>query len=91
MATIPKDYGTGGSGFIGKGPSGSRRHPAIADVLRDMATDLATLRTNQNSMRTAVIATQTKLDADAGVTDTNYAATNPPPAAIGALLTQIGD
>lgn len=90
MATIPKDYGTGGSGLIGKGPSGSKRHPALPDVLRDMADDLEALRTNQNAMRTSVLATLTKLDADAGVTDTNYAATNPPPAALAALLTQKG-
>lgn len=90
MATIPKDYGSGGSGIIGKGPSGSKRHPSLADVLRDGADDMATLRTAFNSLRTAYLATLTKLDADGGVTDTNYAATNPPPAAIGALLTQKG-
>lgn len=47
MATIFKDYGSGGAGLISKagtGGSGSLRHPAIADVLRDIADDLAAVR-----------------------------------------------
>lgn len=72
MATIYKDYGSGGAGLISKagtsGDSGSKRHPSIAEVLRDVADDLAELRTKHN-------AAMAKLDADAGVTDVDYAAT----------------
>jgi hypothetical protein len=48
MATIYKDYGSGGAGLIGKagisGGSGSARHASIADVLRDVADDLTACR-----------------------------------------------
>lgn len=42
-------------------------------LLADMATDIA-------AIRTALVAVLAKLDADAGVTDTNYAATLTPAA-----------
>jgi Skp family chaperone for outer membrane proteins len=49
----------------------------LRKLFEDVATDLATLKTKLES-------TQTKLDADAGVTDTNYASLG----AVGTLLTQ---
>lgn len=96
MATIFKDYGSGGSGLISKagtsGSSGSRRHPAIADVLRDLADDLVAIKAEGGvargnalvvdiaDLRTKFIAALTALDGDSGVTDTNYAATQSPAA-----------
>jgi hypothetical protein len=49
MATIPKDYGTGGSG-LNPAPgtastNGSKRHPPLGKVLRDIATDLSEVQT----------------------------------------------
>jgi hypothetical protein len=41
MAEIKPDYGTGGSGLTPS--SGNDRHPPLATVLRDIATDLAAL------------------------------------------------
>ena len=64
MANIPPDYASGGAGL---GAAGSQRHPAIGDVARDIADDLETIRL-------AVNGALAKLDADATVTDTNYAA-----------------
>jgi hypothetical protein len=57
--------------FVSNNPNDLRK------LLEDVATDLATLKTKLES-------TQTKLDADAGVTDTNYASLG----AVGTLLTQ---
>lgn len=47
--------------------------PEAKAVLRDIATDLAALRA-------AIVAITAKLDADGGVTDTDYAATTNPAA-----------
>ncbi|OHD18506.1 MAG: hypothetical protein A2Y38_13890 [Spirochaetes bacterium GWB1_59_5] len=68
MATITTLFGSGGAGLF---PGGQT--PSIADALRDIADDLAALRTK-------FVATLVKLDADAGVTDTDYAATQTPAA-----------
>lgn len=73
MSTILTNFGTGGANLCPDGGAGS---PSLALTLRDIADDLASIRTKVN-------ATLTKLDADAGVTDTNYSALN----AIPALLT----
>lgn len=64
MATIAKDFGTGGAGLA---PGGSAS-PSLLDILNGIVDDLTELRTKHN-------AAMAKLDADAGVTDTNYAAT----------------
>lgn len=70
MATITTLFGSGGAGLF---PGGAGQSPSIADALRDIADDLAALRTK-------FVATLVKLDADAGVTDTNYVATQTPAA-----------
>lgn len=82
MASITTTFGHGGTGL-----QPGHGSPDLVTALRDIADDLATVKTFCNSLRTAYNATLAKLDADAGVTDTNYAATNPAPAAIGTLLT----
>ena len=64
MAVITKQFGSGGANMV---PNVGQGKPGLADALRDIADDLAALRVAHN----AVV---TKLDADAGVTDTNYAA-----------------
>jgi len=84
MATILTSFGSGGANLT---PGGSAGGVDLATALRDAADDLATFKTFCNALRTAYQATLAKLDADAGVTDTNYAATNPGPAAVGTLLT----
>jgi len=84
MAAIRTDFGQGGANLAPGGASGT---PDLATTLRDIADDLATFKAQFNSLRTAYQATLAKLDADAGVTDTNYAATNPGPVAVGTLLT----
>lgn len=65
MATITKQFGSGGANLV---PNGSGGTPTLADALRDVADDLAVLRA-------AIVGVNAKLDADAGVTDTNYTAT----------------
>ena len=63
MATIKATFGAGNAGltnFRGAGPT-------LAEILRDVADDLATVK----SWSTTLAA---KLNADAGVTDVNYAA-----------------
>lgn len=72
MAKIVKNFGSGGAGFSPMPGAG----PTLATILRDMADDFALLRNAQNAMAT-------KLNADAGVTDTNYAQ-------VGALKTTKG-
>ncbi len=67
MATIPLDFGKAGKGVTSDGT------PQLADVARDIADDLTELRTR-------LIAVLAKLDLDAGVTDTNYAALQTPAA-----------
>lgn len=49
----------------------------LADELK---ADYGALLTDVTEVRTKLVATHAKLDADAGVTDTNYAATNNPAA-----------
>lgn len=73
MANITTSFGVGGANLA---PGGSAGSPDLATTLRDIADDLQTIKTKFN-------ATLTKLDADAGVTDTNYNALN----AIGTYLT----
>lgn len=46
----------------------------------DLRTLLANVQTDLANLRAAVVAITAKLDADAGVTDTNYAATTNPAA-----------
>lgn len=85
MASIKTDFGSGGAGLTPGGASGT---PDLATALRDMADDLATVKAQLNTWRTAYLALLAKLDLDAGVTDTNYAASAAaPPAAVGALKT----
>lgn len=64
MATIKTSFGSGGSNMT---PGGASASPSLATTLRDIADDLAELRTKHNGA-------MAKLDADATVTDTNYAA-----------------
>jgi len=66
MASIKTSFGTGGANLT---PGGGSASPSLATALRHTADDLDTLKTKLN-------ATLTKLDADAGVTDTNYSALN---------------
>lgn len=73
MATITKQFGSGGANLT---PNGASATPSLATALRDVADDLAAIKTAHNGA-------MAKLDADVGVTDTNYAALWD----IGALLT----
>lgn len=70
MAAIKTSFGSGGSGLTPNKSSGTVH---LAGALRDIADDLA-------SLRTKFINTLTKLDADSGVGDTNYVATQTPAA-----------
>lgn len=51
--------------------------PALIDDVTDLRTKLALLQADVAAHRTSYNATLTKMDSDAGITDTNYAATNP--------------
>lgn len=62
MSAIPTTYGSGGAALT---PNDSSGQPELATVLREVADDFAELRTQ-------FIALLAKLDADAGVTDTDY-------------------
>ena len=64
MAEIKTSYGTGGSGLT---PNKSSGDPSLAEIFRDAADDLAEIRTQ-------FVTLLAKLDADAGVTDADYAA-----------------
>jgi hypothetical protein len=64
MATIKTSFGSGGSNLT---PGGASATPSLATALRDVADDLADLKAKHNGA-------MAKLDADGGVTDTNYAA-----------------
>lgn len=68
MAGITTQFGSGGANIA---PAGGAGTPDLATALRDAADDLAELRTR-------FIAVLAKLDADAGVTDTNYASLQTP-------------
>jgi len=72
MPEIKKDFGEGGANLIPNDQSGS---PSLADVLRGSVDDDATLRT-------AFISLLQKLDADVGVTDTDYEASLTPAAQV---------
>ena len=62
----------------------NRLSPAAADA--DLGQVLADLIAAHNDLRAKYVALLAKLDADAGVTDTNYAATiSPAVAAVGSL------
>lgn len=59
--------------------------PTTKAILRDMAADIAAQTTaavvaDLAALRAAIVAITAKLDADVGVTDTNYAATTNPAA-----------
>lgn len=70
MATITTRFG---SGHANMAPNGAQGNPSLADALRDIADDLAELRTE-------FVALLAKLDADGGITDTDYASTLTPDA-----------
>ncbi|NUP12891.1 MAG: hypothetical protein HOW73_43180 [Polyangiaceae bacterium] len=70
MAVITTRFGEGGANMA---PGGAAGLPDLATVLRDVADDLAALRTS-------IVGIAGKLDADATVTDTNYAALHTPAA-----------
>lgn len=64
MASISTRFGSGGANVT---PGGASASPSLATALRDIADDVNELRTKHNGA-------MAKLDADATVTDTNYAA-----------------
>ena len=68
MTTINADFGTGGANLS---PQDAHGAPSLAETLRDIADDLT-------AIRTAFVGLTAKLDADAGVTDTDYASTLDP-------------
>lgn len=70
MATITVRFGEGGANL---NPNKSVGSPSLASALRDIADDLT-------AIRTAFVGLTAKLDADAGVTDTDYASTLDPAA-----------
>lgn len=55
-------------------------HATFKTVVDELKTDYTALLADVTEIRTKLIATHAKLDADAGVTDINYAATNNPAA-----------
>lgn len=63
MATIKTTFGSGGANMT---PGGASAQPSLATALRDIADDFETVRLFLNTLTA-------KLNADAGVTDTNYA------------------
>lgn len=70
MTTIKTSFGRGGAGLT---PNRSSGIPDVATTLREIADDLTELRTQ-------FIALLAKLDADAGITDTDYESTLTPAA-----------
>jgi hypothetical protein len=64
MAVIKTSFGSGGSGLA----PNSSGDPSLATILRAFVSDVTEIRTKFGSLLT-------KLDADAGVSDANYAAT----------------
>ena len=70
MATISERFGSGGANVA---PGGSAGSPDLATAIRDIADDLAELRTQ-------FILILAKLDDDATVTDNNYEALGTPAA-----------
>ena len=55
-------------------------HATFKTLVDELKTDYTALLADVTEIRTKLIDTHVKLDADAGVTDTNYAATNNPAA-----------
>lgn len=70
MATINEEFGTGGANLS---PQDAHGAPSLATTLRDIADDL-------EAIRDAFVGLTAKLDADAGVTDVDYASTLDPAA-----------
>ena len=70
MAAIAENFGFGGSNLT---PGGGAGVPTLADILRDGVDDVT-------EVHTQFIALLQKLDADAGVTDTDYESTLTPAA-----------
>jgi len=69
MAAIPSDFGSGGKGLFG---GLSATEPSLANALRDVADDLA-------NIRTAFVGLTAKLDGeDVTNLDTDYASTLDP-------------
>ncbi len=68
-SAIKTDFGFGGANL----ETSATGTPTLASALRDAADDITELRTQ-------LIALLAKLDADAGVTDTDYASTLTPAA-----------
>jgi hypothetical protein len=66
MASITQTWGSGGIPLAPQNDNAAQ--PSLATVGRDVADDFETLRAQFNLLLA-------KLDADAGVTDTNYAST----------------
>jgi len=52
--------------------------PAVKRVLRDMALDIKALVADAAALRASIVAITAKMDADAGITDVNYASTTNP-------------
>jgi hypothetical protein len=77
MAVITVDWGAGGLPIVPHGSSGVQ--PTLATFARDVADDLAALRT-------AIIAVCAQLDLDGGVIDETYEENNTP----AAMATQKG-
>jgi hypothetical protein len=67
------------------------RDAALGDVVADLIATANALRADLTEMRTRINAVLAKLDADAGVTDTNYAATQAMPALTAAAVTTLAD
>ena len=59
----------------------------VRDVVNELQTDHATLLADVTAIRTAVTGITAQLDADAGVTDTDYASNNDPAALTTSALT----
>ena len=55
-------------------------HATVKTLTDELKTDYTALLADVTEIRTKLVATHAKLDADGGVTDTNYAATNDPAA-----------
>lgn len=65
-------------------------HAKLGDVIVALITQVNAAIADQGNMRTAYAATLTKLDADAGVTDTNYHTVGAVAAATAATVGALG-
>jgi hypothetical protein len=79
-STVKENHYAGGAALAAADREGQK----LATQIRDLIDDVTGLRTAYAALRTQYTALLVKLDADGGVTDTNYAATLP----ISALATQ---